>query len=44
MLCKEEVKYALLTITRKGRLRREKGLPKHLGFALDSEGRIVLLN
>lgn len=44
MVHKEKVHYALLTITRKGTLRREKGLPEHLGFALDSEGRIVLLN
>ena len=44
MVCKEEKQYALLTITRKGTLRREKGLPEHLGFVLDSEGRIVLLN
>ncbi len=44
MVCKDEVHYALLTITKKGTLRREKGVPKHLGFALDSEGRIVLLN
>ena len=44
MVCKKELQYALLTITRKGTLRREKGLPKHLKFNLDSEGRIVLLN
>ncbi len=44
MVCKEEKQYTLLTITRKGTLRREKNLPEHLGFALDSEERIVLLN
>ena len=44
VVCKAERYYALLTITRKGTLRREKDLPKHLGFDLDSKGRIVLLN
>lgn len=44
MVCKEERHYALLTITRKGTLRRERGVPKHLGFALDDKERIVLLN
>ncbi len=44
MVCKEDVCYVLLTITKRGTLRREKGLPKHLGFALDDGGRIVLLN
>ena len=44
MVCNEDVHYALLTITKKGTLRREKNIPAHLGFALNSEGRIVLLN
>ena len=44
MVCKEQMDYALLTITRKGMLRREKNLPPHLGFSLDDEGRIILLN
>ncbi len=44
MVCEEDRHYVLLTITKKGTLRREKDIPAHLGFALDSEGRIVLLN
>ena len=44
MVCKEGRHYGLLTITKKGTLRRERGVPLHLGFGLDSEGRIKLLN
>ncbi|KKL12292.1 hypothetical protein LCGC14_2537230, partial [marine sediment metagenome] len=44
MVRKEDRHHALLTITKKGTLRREKDIPPHLGFVLDNQGRIVLLN
>lgn len=44
MVTKRECNYLLLTITKAGTLRRARGVPKHLGFSLDGEGRIALLN
>ena len=43
-VAKNGTDYLLLTITRRGTLRRAKHLPEHLGIALDGEERIVLLN
>lgn len=44
MVTKERNSYLLLTITKAGTLRRAKNVPLHLGFHLDTEKRIALLN